>query len=910
MKQFLTILAICMITNAVKSQNVFPTTTGSNVGIGTTTPGSPLEVNANDVSDSLLVATFFGPNNTGVGAATKLRFGAINSKGNSAEWRYIHRGNDSAGNRLDFGFRSYTNPVFTYTRSGNFGIGTTAPAYLLDVNGGSRLGGSNNLISGINITKGTGSNRGNIGIGDGVFRSITSGSQSTIIGDSAYIANTTGSNNNAFGYWAMQSNLTGNSNTAAGSFTMRDNTSGSSNSAFGYSALRFNVSGSNNVAIGHQAGRFIANGSSNLTGTSNSIYIGSESKGLNNSDNNSIVIGYNAIGIGANSVVLGNSSIATTALRGNIGIGTTAPTAQLHSTGTVRFAGLVLSDTASRILVSDTSGKVAYRSMSVLNTGWSLTGNFGTNPTTNFIGTTDSQRLVFKTNNIVQTAILPNGNMGIGNQSPIYKLDVTGTGRFTNDVLVNGITLGLGAGSGSNNTIFGSGSGAINTTGAWNSFLGAQSGNLNTTGYANSFFGGRSGYSNSSGFENSFLGYQSGYSNTTGYQNVFVGSAAGYLNTTGNANIFVGPNVGYSNTTGTQNIFVGLSAGNQNSTGAQNTFIGIAAGRYNTSGNTNCFFGTQAGQNTITGSQNNFFGASAGMSNTTGAFNNFYGTNAGSNTTTGNNNNFMGVQAGIYNTTGTQNVFIGGFSGFGNTIANNNIGIGAYAGENNTTGASNIFFGINAGRYIANGTTPATIVDNSLLLGTGTKVQANNQVNQVVIGYNSTGLGSNTTVLGNTSTATTAIYGNLLLGTTLDSGYRLNVTGTGRFTGDVSVNGNVGIGTNLITDTAYKLFVEKGIRTRKVKVDALTWADYVFDKDYKLPTLAEVDKFIQQNNHLPGVLSKVEVEKNGIDIGENQAMLLKKVEELTLYLIDLDKKVKQLSTENEQLKKKITGNNQ
>jgi hypothetical protein len=131
------------------------------------------------------------------------------------------------------------------------------------------------------------------------------------------------------------------------------------------------------------------------------------------------------------------------------------------------------------------------------------------------------------------------------------------------------------------------------------------------------------------------------------------------------------------------------------------------------------------------------------------------------------------------------------------------------------------------------------------------------------------------------------------------------------------VNGKVGIGTNKISDTAYKLFVETGIRTRKVKVDALAWSDYVFDKDYKLPTLPEVDKFIRQNKHLPGVLSTAEVEKNGIDLGENQAILLKKVEELTLYLIEnnknmieLNKKVEALSTENELLKKKITGKNQ
>jgi hypothetical protein len=131
MKFFLSMLLIFMITSSVKSQNVFPTSAGSKVGIGTTTPGIPLEVNTNTVSDSLVVAGFFGPSNTGVGAATKVRIGATNSKGNSAELRYVHNGNDSANNRMDFGFHSYTTPVISYTRNGFFGIGTTVPTHPL-----------------------------------------------------------------------------------------------------------------------------------------------------------------------------------------------------------------------------------------------------------------------------------------------------------------------------------------------------------------------------------------------------------------------------------------------------------------------------------------------------------------------------------------------------------------------------------------------------------------------------------------------------------------------------------------------------------------------------------------------------------------------------------------------------------
>jgi len=115
-------------------------------------------------------------------------------------------------------------------------------------------------------------------------------------------------------------------------------------------------------------------------------------------------------------------------------------------------------------------------------------------------------------------------------------------------------------------------------------------------------------------------------------------------------------------------------------------------------------------------------------------------------------------------------------------------------------------------------------------------------------------------------------------------------------------NGNVGIGTININDASYKLFVETGIRTRKLKVEApnVPWPDYVFHKDYKLSSLKEIEKFIKQNNHLPNVPSAKEVEKNGIDLGDNQALLLKKIEELTLIIIAQNKK---LEKQNNRIKK-------
>jgi hypothetical protein len=120
-----------------------------------------------------------------------------------------------------------------------------------------------------------------------------------------------------------------------------------------------------------------------------------------------------------------------------------------------------------------------------------------------------------------------------------------------------------------------------------------------------------------------------------------------------------------------------------------------------------------------------------------------------------------------------------------------------------------------------------------------------------------------------------------------------------------SSGGNVGIGTTNINDASYKLFVETGIRTRKLKVDQTSWPDYVFHKYYNLPSLAEVEQFINKNKHLPDVPSAAEVEKNGLDLGENQALLLKKIEELTLYVIELKKENEKMNERIEKQQKEI-----
>jgi len=112
---------------------------------------------------------------------------------------------------------------------------------------------------------------------------------------------------------------------------------------------------------------------------------------------------------------------------------------------------------------------------------------------------------------------------------------------------------------------------------------------------------------------------------------------------------------------------------------------------------------------------------------------------------------------------------------------------------------------------------------------------------------------------------------------------------------------NVGIGTS---DTkGYRLAVAGNMVAESVAVKLQgTWPDYVFAKDYQLPSLSETEKHINEKGHLPGIPTAQEVKANGINVGEMNAKLLKKIEELTLYLIGLDKKVNTLSGENKELK--------
>jgi hypothetical protein len=127
--------------------------------------------------------------------------------------------------------------------------------------------------------------------------------------------------------------------------------------------------------------------------------------------------------------------------------------------------------------------------------------------------------------------------------------------------------------------------------------------------------------------------------------------------------------------------------------------------------------------------------------------------------------------------------------------------------------------------------------------------------------------------------------------------YAMNSSGAEAERITILNNGNTGIGTTLANNpNDYKLAVNGKIGAKEVQVEntSSTWADYVFESDYKLMPLKLVEDFVNTNKHLPEIPSAEEVKINGHKLGEMDVLLLKKIEELTLYIIEQDKKIERL----------------
>lgn len=134
--------------------------------------------------------------------------------------------------------------------------------------------------------------------------------------------------------------------------------------------------------------------------------------------------------------------------------------------------------------------------------------------------------------------------------------------------------------------------------------------------------------------------------------------------------------------------------------------------------------------------------------------------------------------------------------------------------------------------------------------------------------------------------------GNEVMWLNAKAGFRF-INGTDGDRLNIIANGNLGIGTATPKE---KLSVNGKIRAHEIKVETADWPDYVFEGDYKTTSLTELEKFIKKNKHLPEMPSAKEAETNGVELGEMNKLLLKKIEELTLHLIEKDKEVQKLNT--------------
>ena len=505
----------------------------------------------------------------------------------------------------------------------NVGIGTTAPAATLDVNGsvnsatGYQIAGNSvlgigstgdyNLFLGIaagannvagqgqfNTFTGQGAGyrnttgRINTANGYNALFSNTTGSSNAGNGADALYYNTTGSNNTANGVDALVSNTTGNNNTASGASALIENTTGSNNTASGQAALQQNTTGNSNTAIGLEAAFANTTGSFNLS-------IGRDSGASNATGSSNIYFN--------NYWVSGESS--------TIRIGTPVDNGQGTQTAAY-IAGISGAATSSGVPVFiDSTGKL---------------GTSGGSPggVTSFNGRTGAVVSAAGDYNFT----LLNGFLQSPQLSGTYSSAVTlsnGGNSFTgNGVGLTGVLPAAGSPNyiqnttaqqaGANFNISGNGSasgtlsGSVVNAGTIFTIYGVPM--LSKANANNLFVGPFAGNSDTpSGSDNVFAGYQTGYNNTSGSRNAFTGSQAGFSNIDGSNNIFTGTQAGYSNTDGGGNIYIGDHAGHSNANGKENTFVGDEAGYHNT-GAWNTFYGWQAAINNTSGYSNIYIGNS------------------------------------------------------------------------------------------------------------------------------------------------------------------------------------------------------------------------------------------------------------------------------------------------------------
>ena len=349
------------------------------------------------------------------------------------------------------------------------------------------------------------------------------------------------------------------------------------------------------------------------------------------------------------------------------------------------------------------------------------------------------------------------------------------------DLTVNGLTIGMGLAqlntntalgrdvlfrntTGSRITAIGTGVMEYNTVGGDNTGVGWQALNRNTSGAANTVVGSKSLNINTTGNFNSVFGSNSMEYNISGNDNSAIGAAALYQNTTGSFNTAIGNNALYSNKGNEKSVAIGHNAmfyADDRTAGrtAANVAIGYEALKgsaiaANNTGINNTAVGYLSMTGNTSGYGNSALGTGSLTANTTGAFNTSIGTSSLNVNTLGDYNVGLGYQSLVHNTTADFNVAIGGRDAlFTNITGENNIAVGTSA-LYTTNASNNTAVGHDAGYSNTSGT-------DNIFIGKSSAGFSATSSNQIVIGTSAIGIGSNTTIIGNSATTSAELKGTL-----------------------------------------------------------------------------------------------------------------------------------------------------
>jgi hypothetical protein len=581
----------------------------------------------------------------------------------------------------------------------------------------------NNLSIGVSSMEKITTGNYNTLIGFNASRELTSGNNNSSFGNNASLSNTTGSNNNAFGSYSLVDNITGNdnnafgssalyrnksdNNNAFGSFALQNNNTGQNNNAFGTYSLSFNTTGNDNVGFGFSS---LGN---NTIGNFNTSF-GNMSSFNNTSGSNNTSIGFLSLSsntTGANNTSIGFSSLNTNSIgNGNTAVGKNALNTNLTGSNNLAIGF------GADVNASNYSNAIAIGYGAIVNASNKI--QLGNSSITN-VNTSGS---------ITAGSIQ---NTPIGSVTP-------NTGSFTSlntssDLLVNGIKLGIGNGTGISNLFFGTGL-SLNTTGNFNTVIGVDamvdniSGNyntaigsqsliLNTTGSGNTAMGLLSLASNTIGNYNTAIGSQSLILNTTGSRNTAMGLLSLTNNTIGNENIAVGYYSLANNTTGNQNTSIGQSSLVSNNDGDFNVGIGLETLLSNVSGNNNTAIGYKSLNSNLV-SENTAIGSMAMYANTIGTSNSAVGVNSMYSNTSGYSNTSIGYSSLYNNITGDRNTSIGDSALYNNTWGNHNTAVGSFSLFSNIGGFGNTATGYNALYLNTSGSSNVAFGDGALYSNT------------------------------------------------------------------------------------------------------------------------------------------------------------------------------------------------